>query len=336
MTKTTFQRPLLSLALCLVTSLTWGQVPPPPPAPAAAPAAPAAPLTDTLTGPAKESYESAKLLYLDGDFSGALVKFSQALDQSKDPRLLWNMAVCEKNLRHYASVLSLTTRYKAEGGTLLSPTDVQDADQLIEVIRPFVAPISVSAQPEGAKVTLDGQAVGTLPLAGPLMVDIGTHELTLSKDGYAPHTQRLDIKGGGEIAISVTLEEVRHVGTLAIFAGAKDEILVDGNKVGTGEFTGELPSGAHRIEVRGGGMRPYDSEVLVQDGQRASVRVKLDPVPKDDQGGVPVWLWLVGGVAVAGGATVGVLAATGTFTSTPEPIAGTINPGTVVLPLSFR
>lgn len=341
-------QPLFSLALCCATSLAAAQAPAPaqptaPPAPPTAGATgevaapePPKPLAESLTGSALEAYESGRLLYGDGDFSGALVKFSQAYEHSKDPRLLWNMAACEKNLRHYASVLTLITKYKAEGGALLTPVDVQDANALIDVIRPFVAPISVTAQPEGATVFLDGEAVGTLPMQAPIMADIGKHELKVEKQGYTPHVQTLDIKGGGEISVSVVLEEIRHVGVLAIFAGAKDEIFVDGEKVATGEFTGELPSGAHRIEVRGAGMLPYDSEVLIQDGQRSSVRVKLDPVPKDDQGGIPVWVWVVGGVAVAGGATVGVLAATGSFTSTPEPIQGTVPPGTVTLPLSFR
>src|SRR5688572_33443050 len=70
-----------------------------------------APLSEALTGDAKAAYEGGKLLYGDGDFAGARVKFQAAYETAKDPRLLWNVAVCEKGLRHYAKVVELTKKY---------------------------------------------------------------------------------------------------------------------------------------------------------------------------------------------------------------------------------
>src|SRR5258708_4144401 len=71
------------------------------------------PLSQALTGQAKADFESGKLLAADGDFAGALIKFQSAYDQSKDPRLLWNAAFCQKNLRHYAKVIATLKRYLA-------------------------------------------------------------------------------------------------------------------------------------------------------------------------------------------------------------------------------
>jgi len=65
------------------------------------------PLAQTLTGDAKAAYDAAKLLVGDGDFAGAAIKFRAAFDQSHDPRLLWNIAACEKNQRHYARTIAL-------------------------------------------------------------------------------------------------------------------------------------------------------------------------------------------------------------------------------------
>src|SRR6185503_13375936 len=47
--------------------------PPPPPAPPATP-----PLSEALTGQAQADYQAARLLYGDGDFAGASLKFKQA------------------------------------------------------------------------------------------------------------------------------------------------------------------------------------------------------------------------------------------------------------------
>ena len=81
----------------------------------AAPAIAAAPLGESLSGEAKTDYESAKVLYDDGDFVGAGSKFQQAYDRSKDARLLWNVAVCEKAQRHYVRVRALVRRRDAGG-----------------------------------------------------------------------------------------------------------------------------------------------------------------------------------------------------------------------------
>src|SRR5437016_6190653 len=80
--------------------------PPPPPTPPAGPPS----LSETLSGDAKSAYDAAKVLFGDGDFASAALKFRSAHDLSNDPRLLWNIAACEKNLRHYAKVVSLVQR----------------------------------------------------------------------------------------------------------------------------------------------------------------------------------------------------------------------------------
>jgi hypothetical protein len=57
------------------------------------------PLSQVLQGAAKNAYDVASLLYKQGDFAGAEAKYSQAYDLSKDPRLVFNMAACERG-RH--------------------------------------------------------------------------------------------------------------------------------------------------------------------------------------------------------------------------------------------
>ena len=88
-------------------------------APAAAPSA--VKLGDALTGPAKEDYDSGRVLFENHDFAGALVKFQHAFELSSDARLLWNMGACEKNLHHYARVLTLVERFLREGGARITP-----------------------------------------------------------------------------------------------------------------------------------------------------------------------------------------------------------------------
>src|ERR1700723_275589 len=62
----------------------------------------AKPLAQSLPADARRDYDAGKLLFEDGDYATALLKYQAAYDQTHDPRLLWNVAVCQKDLRHYA------------------------------------------------------------------------------------------------------------------------------------------------------------------------------------------------------------------------------------------
>ena len=70
--------------------------------PRSAPAGQAQPLAQTLTGAARDAFTSAQILLNNGDFAGALTKYQEAYGLSKEPRLLFNMALCERNLHAYA------------------------------------------------------------------------------------------------------------------------------------------------------------------------------------------------------------------------------------------
>jgi hypothetical protein len=305
----------LSISIASVPVLAQSQPAVPPSPPAGVPAqGERKALSETLTGIARAEYEAGRVLYAEADYAGALVKFKAAYDVAKDPRLLWNMAACEKGLRRYARVYELVQRYRKEGAAVLSDADRDEAASLLEAIKPFVGWLRIGVNEPDAVVAIDEQDVGKSPLPDPLLVDIGMRRLRVTKPDFKPFGRAIEVTGGGEIQVTIQLEKEIHEGRLVIFAGPRDAIEVDGKVVGVGEFDGTVPSGAHRIRVTARGMRPYQSEVVVQDAQRASVRVALEPEPvapvvftpaAKDQGGGSPWLWIAGGAAVAAGLGVG-------------------------------
>lgn len=314
----------------------------PAPAAAAAPAAPAAgdaaatpaepvkPLSETLTGEALAEYDSASLLFRDGDYAGALTKFNHAFELANDPRLLWNIAVCEKNLRHYANVHKLVTRYLAEGGNYLSAEDRMSAQALLDVIASFVSTLTVTTTPAGADILVDGKVVGKTPLPEALNIDMGSHKIAASLEGYVTQERAIELLGGRGTDVAFQLQEMKHEGTLRVVAGPRQEIYVDGKVVGVGQWEGVLSSGTHRVRVIAPEKKPYESDVLVSDAQVSSINVSLSDV--DKQAGGPVWPWLVGGGALAAGLGVGAFFL---FRPSSEPVnnatVGTIPPGQIEL-----
>src|SRR5271156_3623500 len=77
-------------------------------------------LSESLSGAAKEAYQAAVVLSNNKDCSRAIVKYWQAYDLSKDPRLLFDIAVCDRYLRAYAEMRDLLVRYEREGAAQMS------------------------------------------------------------------------------------------------------------------------------------------------------------------------------------------------------------------------
>ena len=303
------------------------------PAPAPPPSPPALPtLAETLVDDAKADYASGKLLYSDGDYAGALVKFSAAYERSKDSRLLWNMAACEKNLRHYARSLRLVRQYLKEGDAL-TEQDKAEARDLVNVMEPFTATLQVNVNESGAELSIDEEAIGATPTP-PVVVDIGTRKIRIRKTDYEEVVKDVPVGGAAKVTLDVALVRVVHEGRLNVRT-AKDAIIsVDARVVGTGAWAGVVASGGHTLKVTAPKMRTYLAEVLIQDRESRDLSVTLEAEPSR---GVPAWAWIGGGVLVAGG-----LAAAGYFIFRGEDSyqgpSGNLNPGIVQAsrPIQFR
>jgi hypothetical protein len=269
-----------------------------------APPAPVAPLAESLQGSARADYAGARILYEDGDYAGAYTKLESAYLASKDPRLLWNMAACEKALRHYASVMDLLERYLKEGGALIGEDDRRATHELVETVREFVNELRLDVQPDGVEIYVDGVRAATTPLAGPLRVDMGKRKLSLRKQGFVPHETEMDLPGGKSLDLKVQLQVEVHQGTLRIMSDPSAVISVDGHVVGTAQWVGTLASGTHTVYVTATGKQPYKTEVVVKDRDTASLHVNLldeqgPPGLRADSSSGALW-WIVGGVALAG------------------------------------
>ena len=199
---------LAPCALLLTQTLAYAQ-------PAAAPAQPAAAagapgtaipsLSDSLVGEAKASYEAGKVLFRDRDFGGSLVKFQAAYNQSKDARLKWNIAACEKNQRHYARVQRLIREYMTEGGDKLTAQDMEDARELLKTIEPFVVRLKLSVSQPGATVYVDDEIIGKTPIAEAIVVDIGQRKVRIVKDDYEEFAQSVVVGDSAEKVLDVKL-----------------------------------------------------------------------------------------------------------------------------------
>ncbi|HEX7601865.1 MAG TPA: PEGA domain-containing protein, partial [Polyangiaceae bacterium] len=271
-------RAMAGVAATLVLLTTSGAFaqPKPAPKPPAKPAAPAGPktLAQTLTGDAKADYDAGRSLFEDADYAAAAVKFQSAFDKSNDPRLLWNVAGCERNDHHYARALKLVQQYLDSGGALLTDQDRADAKELLDAIAQFTIQLTIVVNEPGADVSIDDVALGKSPLAKPETVDIGLRKIVVKKTGFKEFTlaQRYD---GKAATVDVKLDPEVHVGELRVTTAPDAHVFIDGKEVGVGSFKGSVPSGGHTLRVTAPGMQSYQSEVVVTDDEKRLIDVPL-------------------------------------------------------------
>jgi hypothetical protein len=255
------------------------QTPPAPQAPAAAPAPPKprpGPLALALPPDAKRDYDAGKLLFEDGDFATALLKYRDAYDRTRDPRLLWNLAVCQKNLRHYAKAGALLRRYVAEGGALLSAGDRRDAQDLSRAIAPFSVAMVFRVNLDGAEVSIDDEVVGGSPLPGPVVLDMGARRVRVRKEGHRVWDREVPVGGSAPTTVDVTLE--RQSGHLELHVPAGAHVTVDDRDAGTGPTVAQdLSIGAHAVRVTAAHMRTLQTDVLVEDAKSRTMEIALEP-----------------------------------------------------------
>lgn len=305
---------LVALSLCALCATAYAQDKPASP-----------PLSESLTGEAKAEYDSAKILYGAGDFSGALLKFSSAHKRSSDPRLLWNMAACEKSLRHYARALTLVRSYAGDGNGKVTDQERAEAVELIKVLEPLTGKLRIKVSEHDAEVTVDDEVIGRSPIDSPQIVDLGTRKLRAKKAGFRDEQKDVTVSdSSAESEVEIVLVRVVHEGRVVVKAGTNDSITIDNNAVGVGTWSGMLTSGGHTLRVTCPGMRPYQTEVLVADEQTREINVTLEKEPLK----IPLWAWIGGGVIVTGG-----LATAGYFLFKTDPTyegpVGNLTPGVV-------
>jgi tetratricopeptide (TPR) repeat protein len=171
-------------------------------------AAPPPPLAESLQGSAKRSYDAAKLLFTDKDFAGASIKFREAFDESGDPRLLWNIAASEKNLRHYERAVGYIRRYLVDAAALATDEQRASAEQALAALEGFLGEVAVTIDPEAARLLVDGDARVEQGASRVLRIDQGKRTIRAELEGFAPFEGALEIVGGRRFPLPIVLTPI--------------------------------------------------------------------------------------------------------------------------------
>jgi PEGA domain-containing protein len=210
---------------------------------------------EELPDAARKDWDAARDLLDTSDFAGALVEYQRAYDESKNPRVLYNVAVCLKNLRHYARAEATFKQELTDGAGKISPQEETDVKAAIQALDPFVSAIEVTTNETGATLLIDGEAAGQSPFDKPVPIDVGPHEVRLHKDGFVDAVQTMTIAGGTPAKATLNIDPAVKKATVSITVtgAAGANVVIDGIDMGQAPFKGEVVAGRHTFEARAPG-----------------------------------------------------------------------------------
>ena len=143
-------------------------------------------------------------------------------------------------------------------------------------LKPAFGSVSVSSQPQGAKVFLDGEDTGKVTPCTIGEIASGRCGIRLQLKDYAPASQSVTVTEGMTASVNVTLEaRFAHV-TINSLPGAA--IKVNGAEVGSGSYSNNMAEGIYDIEASLAGHRPVTKQIEVIVGVPQTIELRPTPI----------------------------------------------------------
>jgi len=175
-------------------------------------------LGDDQQDEARVHYTQGVDLYKDGKFEQASIAFERAYEIAPSYKILWNIGQVQNELGHYAAALDAYRRYLADGGDEVPAERRAEAEAEIERLTALVGEIVIDTEVEGATVFVDEKRQGDTPLDGPVLADIGEHEVLVKVGGDEIHREVVRVAGGKAVVVAVRAQSDGASGEPAVAA----------------------------------------------------------------------------------------------------------------------
>jgi len=156
---------------------------------------------DPSVDSARELDQAGVRIFKEGRYADAIRYFRAAYRMGAPSSELWNIARCKERLDDAEGAAQAIDEYLAQRD--LSPSDRADAEREVRALRARPSLLTITTNPPGAMVMLDGKPAGTTPLT----VDVasGSHTLAVRHDGYAADSRPLEARFGRAVIVSLDL-----------------------------------------------------------------------------------------------------------------------------------
>jgi hypothetical protein len=149
---------------------------------------------DPTTAMARARFKEGVEFYDKGEFEQARVSFLQAYALKKHPLVLLNLAWSCVKSGHAVDADRYFKQFLAEGKDITEKQRADANDGLAQA-RTKMGRIEVVAA-AGTEVTVDGDRIGTVPLADSVVVEVGAHTVKFKAPDGTTDTESITVTGG--------------------------------------------------------------------------------------------------------------------------------------------
>lgn len=234
-----------------------------------------------LSGEAKKQWDSGVNLEEARQYDAARSAFLQAYELSKNPRVLFNVAVMEIKSGRYAAAADTFKRELDEGKGVLSREEESDITNAVAGLQKYIMTLTVDVSEPDAKIFVDDIEQKT-PLKGPISVAVGSHRVRASKPGFADAQVYID---GSERSPRVTLKLEPFTKSTRVsisIVGPKSAVVkIDGKEVGTATpatpYAGQVnvQTEPHQFTVEANGFVTVTQPAVARDGEALNLSLQM-------------------------------------------------------------
>jgi hypothetical protein len=123
----------------------------------------------------------------------ALPLFQEAAEKNKTPRALAQVGLCEFALGLWVEGEDHLQQALATRTDPWIRKNERQLKRALDDIQEKLGSLDIWGEPAGAKVAIDGRAVGTLPLERPLRLAAGRHSLVIEATGFLPDSRFVQV-----------------------------------------------------------------------------------------------------------------------------------------------
>lgn len=298
---------------------------------------------------ARDEFVRGAQLVKDADWAGALAAFETSARLKSHPVTTYNIGACLRAMGQYTRARSSFATALEESGKTpghdLSPGLAEEIRRYVAELDRLLATLELVITPDEALIAIDGRPLeqappslsaargGTTLVAGTLapgpaqaapkghfrvVVDPGTHVITLSRPGFADAVDKQTLVPGATVERKLELDRLpAQIRVTSNFTGA--QVLVNEADVGLTPLQISRPAGKYHVVVKKPGFVVFDTNTSADPGQDLKVTATL----REDKPALTQrwWFWTGVGVVVAG-------AAVSTYALTrPDPERPALNGG---------
>jgi hypothetical protein len=138
-----------------------------------------------------------------GEYGEALGYFERAYTLVPSPKIQYNFGLAYNGLARPAEAMRAFKAFLAEAGDA-APASLAKAREYVAKLSRKVATIELTGETGGTEVSVDGRSYAA---ATEVLVDPGSHQVTVDKSGRPPFLKRLTIAPGERVRIAVRFQD---------------------------------------------------------------------------------------------------------------------------------